>query len=188
MLQQFAEVILPLPLYSTFTYSIPMGWDDDIRVGTRVLVQFGKRKFYTGIVNDLHYRKPEGYEVKDISAVLDVKPIVRYPQLKLWEWIAEYYLCSVGEVYKAAVPTGLKPESETRLSLNPDVDLIELEGTISEKEAVLLQVLESEKSISLSDIENKTKIKNTAALLRPLMEKGLWRFRKKWGSATALRW
>jgi primosomal protein N' (replication factor Y) len=108
----YAEIILPLPLYSTFTYEITAEAEKSIQTGSRVLVQFGKKKYYTGIVIRIHNESP-AYEVKPIMALLDSEPIVRYPQLKLWNWISEYYLCSPGEVYKAAVPTGLKLESET---------------------------------------------------------------------------
>lgn len=146
---------------------------DSVCIGSRVLVQFGRRKFYTGIISAIHDNKPDGYEVKPISAVLDPHPIVRYPQLKFWEWIASYYLCSQGEVFKAALPTGLKPESETSLSLNPDVDMIDISDSISEKEAVILQLIESEKKISLSDIENKTKIHNSISVIHSLMERGV---------------
>ena len=121
----FAEIIVPLPLYGTYTYRIPPEIQGAVQVGSRVLVQFGKKKFYTGLISSLHNETPT-YEVKDIVSVLDPKPLVKYPQLKLWIWISEYYLCSVGEVYKAAVPTGLKPESETMISLNEELSLIHI--------------------------------------------------------------
>ena len=111
MSRLYAEVLLPLPLYSTFTYSIPDGMD--VKAGCRVIVPFGRKKSYTGIVTSIGAVAPQGYEVKDIALVLEPEPILRYPQMKFWEWIAEYYLCSPGEVYKAAVPAGLKVVSET---------------------------------------------------------------------------
>ncbi|MBD5370086.1 MAG: primosomal protein N' [Bacteroides sp.] len=166
----YAEVILPLPLYSTFTYAIPQEMAEDTRVGSRVLVQFGRRKFYTGIVAAIHADAPEGYEVKPLTALLDPTPIVRYPQLKLWQWMADYYLCSPGDVYKAAVPAGLKPESETYLSLNPDYDLDELFSGLNEREAEIIRIMTSEKKITLQEIEKRSGIKNAPAILRPLME------------------
>ncbi len=168
----FAEVILPLPLYSSFTYSVPEDQASEVMVGNRVLVQFGRRKFYTGIISALHNDAPEGYEVKPISAVLDDTPIVRYPQMKLWEWIASYYLCSPGEVYKAAIPTGLKPESETFISLNGQLDISELDG-ITEQQAIILNLLSSEKKISLIDVEQQTKIKNVISVINPLLNRGI---------------
>ena len=94
----YAEVILPLPLYSTFTYSIPDNLQSAIGVGFRVLVPFGRKKFYTGIVTMLHNQRPGNYEVKDIVAVLDNDSILRHPQMKFWQWISDYSLCPVGEV------------------------------------------------------------------------------------------
>lgn len=169
----FAEVIIPLPLNSSFTYSIPAEMLGEICVGSRVLVQFGRRKFYTGIVENIHDQQPSGYEVKEISALLDPAPVVRYPQLKLWEWIASYYICSKGDVFKAAIPTGLKPESETNVSLNPEYDLSDIADKVSDKEAEIIQLLDSEKHLHISDIQNRTKIKNVTRLIQHLMNLGI---------------
>ncbi len=168
----FAEIILPLPLYSTFTYAIPEEMERDLQKGSRVLVQFGKKKYYTGIVEHIHSLAPEGYDVKEIMALLDPAPIVRYPQLKLWHWIAEYYLCSPGEVYKAAVPTGLKPESETYISLNNDFEMPE-GFKLTENQAMIIQTLQEKKRLKISEIESSTGIKNTARVVNGLMENGI---------------
>lgn len=165
----FAEVVLPLPLYSSFTYSIPEGMEGVV-TGSRVLVQFGRRKFYTGIVASVHPDAPEGYDVKPISLLLDPTPIVRFPQLRLWQWIADYYLCAPGEVYKAAIPTGLKPESTTFISLSPDCDLSEAIPSLKEEEARILQLVYSEKRLSISDIQSRTEIANATSYIRPLLE------------------
>lgn len=168
----FAEIILPLPLYSTFTYVIPEEMQHDLQKGSRVLVQFGKKKYYTGIVEHIHSEPPEGYDVKPIMALLDPTPIVRYPQLKLWHWIAEYYLCSPGEVFKAAVPTGLKPESETYVSLNDDFDMPE--GIkLTENQAIIIQALQNKKRLKISEIESVTEIKNAPRVINSLMEAGI---------------
>lgn len=168
----FAEIILPLPLYSTFTYVIPEEMQHDLQKGSRVLVQFGKKKYYTGIVEHIHSEPPAGYDVKPIMALLDPTPIVRYPQLKLWHWIAEYYLCSPGEVFKAAVPTGLKPESETYLSLNDDFDMPE--GIkLTENQAIIIQALQNKKRLKISEIESLTEIKNAPRIINSLMETGI---------------
>lgn len=168
----FAEIILPLPLYSTFTYVIPEEMQHDLQKGSRVLVQFGKKKYYTGIVEHIHSEPPAGYDVKPIMALLDPTPIVRYPQLKLWHWIAEYYLCSPGEVFKAAVPTGLKPESETYVSLNDDFDMPE--GIkLTENQALIIQALQNKKRLKISEIESVTVIKNAPRVINSLMEAGI---------------
>lgn len=167
----YAEIILPLPLYSTFTYIIPESQEDIVQVGSRVLVQFGRKKYYTGIVERIHSTSPD-YDVKEISAVLDRIPIVRYPQLKLWNWISEYYLCSIGEVYKAAVPTGLKPESETFVTLNEDFETPD--GVkLTEREAMIIMLLEEKKKVSLSDIDRELKFKNTAQIISHMLELGV---------------
>lgn len=172
--ESFVDVILPLPLYSSFTYSLPAGLAEETQVGSRVLVQFGKKKFYTGIVEAIHSNKPKGYETKEIMALLDSDPIVRYPQLKFWNWISEYYLCSPGEVFKAAVPTGLKPESETRISLNPDYEADSAHPFhFSDRQALLMMVLQEKRKSSISDIEAETGIKNLPKVLMPLIDEGI---------------
>ena len=145
-----------------------------VQIGSRVLVQFGKKKYYTAIVEATHSSKPSGYEVKPIMAVLDTTPIVRYPQLKLWHWIADYYLCSPGEVFKAAVPTGLKPESETYISLNPDYEPEpDSNFRLTDRQAIIIQMLQLNKRMRISDIEAETKFRNVAAIINPLLENGI---------------
>ena len=167
----FAEIILPLPLNTTFTYEIPSDMESQLQVGSRVLVQFGRKKFYTGIVDSIHPNRP-GYEVKPLMAMLDPRPVVRYPQMKLWKWISEYYLCSVGEVYKAAVPTGLKPESETFVTLNPDFEA-DSDTHFTERQALVLQLLERENRLTISDIANATGIANAAGTVSQLLLPGV---------------
>ena len=119
----YADVILPVPLSGLFTYSVPEGMA--VGIGMRVLVTFGRSKKYMGIVASLHNNKPEGYEVKPIAQVMDAEPIVTDNQLKLWQWIADYYMSPIGEVYKAALPSGLKaedgyrPKTELYIQLTP---------------------------------------------------------------------
>lgn len=167
----FAEIILPLPVYGTFTYLIPEEMEGSLQPGSRVTVQFGRKKYYTGIVETVHDRRPD-YEVKPVTALLDPRPAVRYPQLKLWNWIAEYYLCTIGEVFKAAMPTGLKPESETFVTLNDDFEAPE--GVkLSERQSMVIILLESKKKLRISDIEKELKLKNTPQIVSGLMDMGL---------------
>ena len=119
----YADVILPLPLPGLFTYAVPEGLS--IGIGVRVLVPFGRSKTYLGIVAKVHDVKPQGYQVKPIAQVMDAEPAVTERQLELWQWIADYYLSPIGEVYKAALPSGLKaedgykPKTETYIRLTP---------------------------------------------------------------------
>ena len=119
----YVDVILPVPLQGMFTYSLPEGVA--LQVGMRVLVGFGRGKTYVGLAARLHRTKPEGYEVKPIQQVLDSAPVVSDSQLHLWYWIADYYMSPIGDVYKAALPGGLKsedgyrPKTETYIRLTP---------------------------------------------------------------------
>ena len=111
---RYADLILPVPLQGTFTYAVPDAMQAQVRVGMRVLVPFGRNKMYLGIVDRLHDEPPQGYEVKSISQLIDAEPVVTEQQLKLWHWIADYYLSPIGDVYKAALPAGLKAEDGYR--------------------------------------------------------------------------
>lgn len=166
----FADVILPLPLYSTFTYRIPEHMVSGIKIGSRVLVQFGRKKYYTAIVTMVHNNEPKDYSVKDVISLLDEYPIIKYPQLKLWDWISEYYLCSPGEVYKAAVPSGLKVESETFVAVNPDFEE-EFPGELKEREKIILDYISSRNRVQLLDIEKSTGLKNIEGIVGRLIEK-----------------
>jgi primosomal protein N' (replication factor Y) len=121
----FADIILPLPLDGVFTYSVPQLLEEQVKMGVRVLVPLGKNKTYVGIIAEVHNKKPEGYQTKDILQVLDSTPILFDTQLRLWQWIADYYMSPIGEVYKAALPAGLKaedgyrPRTETYIDLSP---------------------------------------------------------------------
>ena len=118
---RYADVILPVPLHATFTYAIPEGVS--VVEGMRVLVPFGRGKNYVGMVDRLHDQQPQGYAVKEMLSVIDATPIVTGAQLKMWHWISDYYLSPIGDVYKAALPGGLKaedgykPKTETYIRL-----------------------------------------------------------------------
>jgi primosomal protein N' (replication factor Y) len=110
----YADVILPLPLDGFFTYAVPQSMEGTVAIGMRVLVPFGRSKTYLAIIARLHQQKPEGYEVKAILQQIDDSPILLPQQLKLWQWISDYYMSPIGEVYKAALPAGLKAEDGYR--------------------------------------------------------------------------
>lgn len=167
-MRQFADVILPLPIPRLFTYGIEDELVSSVQVGCRVIVPFGKKKFYTAIVYQLHALKPEGYEVKAISSVIDDYPIVLQNQLKFWNWISDYYMSALGDVYKAALPSGLKLESETRIELNADY-----EGTpdLSDNELKVLHQLSSEPSQYLTKIAKDTGITDILRVANKLLER-----------------
>lgn len=168
---KYADVLLPLPLKGTFTYEVPDGMADIVR-GSRVIVQFGSKKYYTGIVTDLHNNPPD-YNIKPIMTLLEAQPIVRYPQLKFWDWLADYYLCTAGEVYRAALPSGLKIGSETFISLNKEYDPDEADVRLSEEEAVLVQALSKGGPMRLLDLEGKFHIESPQKDIDRLLEAGV---------------
>ena len=110
----FVDVILPLPLPGTFTYSIPSALKGQVVSGCRVTVPLGNKKSYTALVASVHDNEPTEYAVKPIKELLDESPIILDTQIKLWDWISKYYVCSMGDIYKAAIPQGLKGEFKPR--------------------------------------------------------------------------
>src|SRR6187431_1565151 len=116
----FVEVILPLSLAKTFTYSVSEAEYNYIKKGMRLAVPFGKSKIYTALVIEIHQNKPTLYEAKEIHQILDEKPIVTEIQIAHWQWIASYYMCAIGDVYRGAMPSSLLLESETIISQKQD--------------------------------------------------------------------
>lgn len=167
-MEKFVDVILPLPLQASFTYALPPEMDGQVQIGCRVVVSFGRKKFYTGIVRNVHYLKPQEYEVKEVSAVLDEHPILVPLQFRFWEWLADYYLCTQGDVYKAALPSGLKLESETVVEYNPDFEATE---PLSEREQKVLDLLAVEPEQTVTRLEKESGLKNILAVVKSLLEK-----------------
>ncbi|MDP3644037.1 MAG: primosomal protein N' [Bacteroidota bacterium] len=165
----FADVILPLPLGYRYTYRVPAAFQMRIKTGARVIVQFGKRKFFSALVYKLHQTMPTGgFDIKDIDAILDEEPIISEKQLVLWEWIANYYCCTLGEVYKAALPSGLKLESQTKISLNPEAIIGD---GFNDKETAVILLLESRKTVSIQDMNKFLGQQSSFAILKLLLEK-----------------
>lgn len=166
--ETYADVILPLALGATFTYSVPAELAQVVRVGMRVIVQFGKRKVYSAIIKQIHHKKPSAYQTKDIVALIDDFPIVNSLQLAFWDWIATYYMCSIGEVYKAAVPSGLKLESESRLIVNAHFNEIEY---LSSTEELLYNIIKEQKSSTIEQITSLSNVKNALKVIQSLISK-----------------
>ena len=117
------DVILPIPLKQTFTYEVNKDEARFLKPGMRVAVPFGKAKIYTGIVLNIHQQTPQGYEIKSIDQILDEFPVINEFQIQHWQWMASYYLCTLGEVLKAAIPNGFLLESETIITLNTNATI-----------------------------------------------------------------
>ena len=167
-MEKFVDVILPLPLPDAFTYLLPQNLADKVQPGCRVVVPFGRKKFYTGIVCNVHCLKPTAYEVKEVVTILDEHPILLPQQFKFWEWLAAYYLCTQGDVYKAALPMGLKMESETIVALNPD---FEATGRLPEREQRLLDLLAAEPEQSVTQLEKESGLKNILPTVNALLSR-----------------
>jgi len=166
--KKFADVILPLPLPKCFTYSLSEEMAKDVQIGCRVIVPFGRKKFYTAIVYNMHYSAPEGYETKEVTTILDKDPILLPQQFKFWEWISTYYLCTQGDVYKAALPSGLKLESETIVEFNPD---FEYSVPLTEREQTLISLLEKKPEQTVSQLEKDSELKNLLPVIKSLLDK-----------------
>ncbi len=167
-MDKFVDVILPLPLHGCFTYSLPEEMAEDVQIGCRVVVPFGRKKYYTAIVRNIHYAAPTEYEVKDVTALLDAHPILLAQQFKFWEWLADYYLCTQGDVYKAALPSGLKLESETMVEYNPD---FESDVRLPEREQKILDLLSAEPEQCVTKLEKDSGIKNILSVIKSLLDK-----------------
>lgn len=168
----YADVILPLSLANTFTYCVPPDLAGSVTAGCRVIVNFGSKKYYTAIVLNVYERenKPDTrYDIKEITALLDGVPVLRRPQLRFWQWIANYYMCKLGEVYKAALPSGLKLESETMVMYN---DQFEAAAPLRKNEQAVLDVFSGTNKLNVSEIEKKTGIRNVLPVISSLISLG----------------
>lgn len=167
-MRKFVDVIVPLPIAGQYTYSLPAEMREKVQMGCRVVVPFGKKKFYTAIVTNVHYAVPEGYDTKDISEILDSSPILLPRQFEFWKWLTEYYLCTLGDVYKAAVPSGMKLESETLVEYNLE---FEAAGPLSEQEQKVLDVLGRNREQCITQLEKACGLKNILPVIKILLDK-----------------
>lgn len=166
----FAELLLPVPIPKFFTYRVPFAFNDLIKVGQRVIVQFGDRKILTALVIRIHETPPKDYEAKYLLEILDHFASVSDVQLRFFEWMADYYMCSLGEVMNAALPAGLKLSSESMVQLHPAFSLEETDHSFSEKELMLIRRLGND-SLSYSDIAKFLGVKSIYSILKTLSGK-----------------
>lgn len=166
----YVEVILPVPVGSYFTYGVGPELEDDIALGKRVVVPFGAKKFYTGIIRAIVNQKPEGYEVKDIALVLDENPLMDKIHLDFQEWIYSYYMSSPGEVLKASLPAGLRIESLTKVFIKSEEISYE---NLKPREVDICELLKNTSGMSIQDLNDATGLKNCMNYVRSLMDKGV---------------
>ena len=167
----FVEVILPLSLAKTFTYSVSEAEFNYIKIGMRVAVPFGKSKIYTALVIEIHQNKPTLYEAKDIHQILDEKPIVTQIQITHWQWIASYYMCAIGDVYRGAMPSALLLESETLISQKTD-SFIDT-SLLSDDEFLVYEALQQQSSLKIQDIISILNKKNIFPVIQKLVDRNI---------------
>ncbi|HEY5687536.1 MAG TPA: primosomal protein N' [Yeosuana sp.] len=165
----FIDVILPMPLEKLFTYSITASEADFLKVGMRVGVPFGKSKIYTGIVYNIHTKAPIAYEAKAIDQILDESPVVNSIQLHLWQWIASYYMCTLGDVMRAALPNAFILESETIIVLNTDKIINDVD--LKDDEFLVYEALQHQSSLKIHDISNILDKKTVLPVIKRLIDK-----------------
>jgi primosomal protein N' (replication factor Y) len=177
-LPPYADVLVPLPLPNLLTYTTE-GVEDALEVGMRVVVQVGARKRYTGVVCRLHQDTPKGYAARAMDAVVDDRPVVTPGQLRMWEWMAGYYMCTRGEVMAAALPSGLKLSSQTRLVVHPEANVDDLRSRAPQAQ-LLFDAIELRKGLQLSEAAEVLDVKHPQRWVNQLVQAQLIVSEEEW--------
>lgn len=164
----FVDVILPVPIPQYFTYRIPRDLSQLVNIGCRVVVEFGASRVLTAIIAKVHFTPPPIYKAKYILELLDIEPVVTKLQLWLFNWVAEYYMCHVGEVMNIALPAGLKISSLSKIQYNPDFGHPEL---LSETEISLIDFLKTQESLSYEEVGRLVETKDVNKAIKELVKK-----------------
>jgi primosomal protein N' (replication factor Y) len=170
MNNHLADIILPLAVKGKYTYLLPDELVDKTKPGCRVIVQFGNRKLYSGIVYSVYRKDGNKKAFKSIQDLLDLKPVVNETQLKFWDWLSDYYMCSIGEVMKAALPSGFCLESETLLKVNPDFRDFNLLDKFS---LAVIDFIEKNSRVYLKNLPPKMYTRNTLRIVNELISKNI---------------
>jgi len=170
-MQHFIDVILPIPIEKLFRYSVSETEADFLEPGMRVGVPFGKSKIYTALVYEVHTNPPEVYEAKEIHRILDEHPIINQIQLKHWRWIAEYYMCTMGEVFRSAIPGAFLLESETLILRNTRAEVDEL--NLEDDEFLVFEALQHQSTLKVHEVSSIIDRKNILPVLNRLLEKNV---------------
>ncbi len=168
-MRYFIDIILPIPLQKLFTYQITAAESEFLKTGMRVAVPFGKTKIYTGLVFRIHNQAPTAYDAKEIHQILDESPIVNQTQIDLWQWMSSYYMCTLGDVMRAALPSAFILESETIVTKNniKEVD----ESILKDDEFLIYEALHHQSSLKIHDISSILDKKNVLPVIKRLIEK-----------------
>ncbi|MCZ4245747.1 replication restart helicase PriA [Pedobacter punctiformis] len=166
----FVEVILPLSLAKNYTYRVPFDLNSQIEIGKRVVVQFGKHRIYTALINAISTKPPTAYEAKYIIDVIDAEPVITSNQLKFWNWMTQYYMCNEGDVMAAALPASLKLASETILILREDYNE---DVTLNDKEELIISALKKQQKLTVNDVSKLLGQKTVYPIINHLLDKEL---------------
>ncbi len=168
----FVDVLLPLAISKAYTYRVPHEANESIAIGKRVIVQFGKgNKLYAGLITGITETAPSTHLAKYFHEIIDEEPIVNQKHLKFWMWISEYYLAQLGEIMLAALPSGLRLASETKVVLHPDY--AEKVKSISDEAYLLVEAMEIRQVLDLSEIAQILNVKYVHAKVKLLIDAGI---------------
>jgi primosomal protein N' (replication factor Y) len=164
----FADVIIPVAVPNLFTYRVPREYAESIRIGARIIVQFGKTKVVTAVVAHLHNKPPEKYQAKYVLELLDDVPLVTPQQIELFRWISEYYMCTIGEVLNIALPSGLKISSLSKVQFNPEFDN---PAVLTEREVEIIEEIKKHQSLNYDELARFAEVKNVYHIIKSLIQK-----------------
>ena len=167
----FAEILLPLPIPGSFTYRVPYELNMKAKVGQRAVVQFGKSKIMSGLILSLSSEIPDCNNIKYLLDILDDEPVTNENQLRLWKWIASYYMCYPGEVMQAALPSALKLASESKISLAEDFDIDG--GNLSDNEFLIVEALQIQPHLTITEVSKIIGYKKVMPLIKTMIEKNI---------------
>lgn len=165
----FASIILPIPVPGTFSYRVPFELNDVVKVGQRAVVQFGKSKIMSGLISDISEQVPDCENVKYITDVIDEFPVVNRIQFKFWNWICDYYLCHIGEVMQAALPSAMKLSSESKIMISEDFELDA--QTLSDFEYLIVEALQIQPKLTISEVSKIIGYKKVMPLIKTMIDK-----------------
>ncbi len=169
----YAVVVLPIPIPQLYTYRIPKEFMEIAQTGIRVIVQFGRQRVITGIIDRIHKNPPNVYAAKPLLDILDADPVVTPEQVKAMKWMASYYMCTYGEVINAGLPSGLKLSSESKIQLHPEYNWHEYDHPLDDKEVILLSALDGNDSLSYREAADVLELKSAYRYIKSLVQKEL---------------
>jgi primosomal protein N' (replication factor Y) len=165
----FADIIVPIPVRGTFTYRVPLALNAEVAIGKRAIIQFGSKKIYAGIIYRVHQEIPENYTPKYLIGILDEQPIMIPNQFRFWEWMQEYYLCHLGEVMQAALPTVFKLNSESKIALAEGFTFDK--DQLNENEFLISEALSIQSKLSLTEVSSIVGFQKVLPLIKTMVEK-----------------